>query len=82
MHIDLYAAVSSLAVRFAHFLIGEPKCVLLQRFFCPSLHVVFVYNTCYLMNQMTPKKENLKNLDLNPGQLVRLVLDWVVCCLA
>ena len=29
---------------------------------------------------MNTAKKNTRKLDLNPGQLVRLVPDWVVCC--
>ena len=34
------------------------------------------------MSQMNLTKKNLKNLDLHPGQLVRLVPDWVGCLVA
>ena len=32
------------------------------------------------MSQMNTEKKSMRKLDLNPGQLVRLVPDWVICC--
>ena len=46
-----------------------------MRYFCPFLHVVFVYNTRRLMSQMNLTKNILKDLVLNPVQLVGTVLD-------
>ena len=43
-------------------------------------HVEFFNNTLRLMSQMNPTNNNMTNLDLNPGQLVRLIPDWVGCC--
>ena len=79
---DLYAVVSSLAVSFAHFLIGSLKHILLWCLFFYFLHVVFVYDTHRLMSQTTLMKKNLTNFSLNPGQLVSSIPDWVNFCMA
>ena len=34
------------------------------------------------MSQITLKKNHMKNMDLNPGHMVRSVPDWVGCCVA
>ena len=82
MTFDFYVSVSSLAVILKQFLIGSWKRVLPWCFFCFFLYVVLFYNTCCLMSQMNPTKKNLTNLDLNPGQLVQSVPDWVGCRVA
>ena len=82
MTLDLHESASSLAVSFAHVLIGLSKRVLLRLLFCLFLHVLFVYNTRHLMSQMAVMKKNLTNLGLNPGHMVRLVPNWVDCCMA
>ena len=82
MTFDLHTAVSSLAVSFAHFLIGSWKRVLLWCLFSYFLHIVFFHNPRRLMSQMIPMKNNLINLDLNPGHLVRSVPECVGCYLA
>ena len=81
MAIDLYVAVSSLDVSFAHFLISESKRFLLQSFFSFS-HIVFIYNTFGLTSQMNLTKKNLIDSDTNTGHLIRSVPDWLVCCMA
>ena len=82
MTFDFYAAVSNSDISFAHFFIGSPKRVLLQCLLLLFFHGVFIYNTRCLMSQMEPEKKNQTNLDLNPGQLLQLVPDWVGCCVA
>ena len=75
MTFDFYADVSILSVSFSRFLIGSLKQVLLRSF----LRIFLVYNNRRLMRQINTMKKNPKNLGLNPGQLVRLVPDWVDC---
>ena len=82
MTIDLYVSVSSLAVIFAHLLIGSLKRVSLRSFFYSFSHIVCIYNNIRLMTKMNTMKKNLMNLDLNPGHLVCSVPDWVGCCVA
>ena len=82
MTFDLYVPVSRLAVRFGHFFIGSLKRILLQNSFYSFLLAVLFYNTCCLMSQINPKNKNMTNLDMNLGQLVCLVLDWVGCGVA
>ena len=82
MIFDFYAAISRLAVRFAHFLIGSSKRVYSSVSFFPFLNVVFVYNVHHLMSQMNMIKNNLTSLGLNPGQILNLVLGWVDCRVA
>ena len=82
MTFNFYANVSSLDIIFACFLI-----VSLNAFYSSVSSyyfgcVIFVYNSHRLMIQMNPMKKNLMNLDLNPGQLVRLVPDFTGCCVA
>ena len=43
-------------------------------------NVVLVYNISRLISQMDMTKKNMTNLDLNLGQLVRSVPDWVGFC--
>ena len=81
MTFDLYATGSGITVSFAHFLIGSSKRVLLQRLFLFFLHVVLFYNTGRLMSQMYLTKKTIMDLDLNLGQLVRLVPDLLGCCM-
>ena len=57
----MHAAVSILAVIFAHFLIGSQKRVLLRHNFCTVWNVILVYNTLRMMSQMTLTK-NMTNL--------------------
>ena len=73
MTFDLYADVSSLAVIFAHSLIGSLEHVLLWCLFLSFFYVVLIYNTLGLTSQINLRKKIMMNLDLNPGQLVRLV---------
>ena len=74
---DFYVAVSILYVSFAHFLIGSSTRILLWRLFYYFSRIVFVYNTCRLMSHMKLTKNNMTEFDLNLGQLVCLVPDWV-----
>ena len=75
----LYVAVSSLAVSFAHFLIGSSKCVLLLHLIFSIFAFHLYFNTRRLMNLT---KNNLKNLGPYLGQLVRLVPVLVDYCVA
>ena len=53
-----------------------------SRFFNSFLQVIFVQNTRCLVSQMNPTKKNMTNLDLNRGQLVHQVPNWVGFCMA
>ena len=82
-------------VIFVHFYFYFPVCFAIMNFpsaILIYLHVsnnepslkseisaVFVYNNRRQMTQMNLMNKNMKNLVLNPGQLVRLVLGWVDC---
>ena len=74
MNFSFYTAVSSLAVRFAHFLIGLWKRVLPRHLFL----FFFVHRICLEYSSSDESDEydgeESENLDLNPGQLVCLVL--------
>ena len=43
-------------------------------------YVLFVENNRRLTSHMILMEKNLKQLDMDPGQLVRLVTNWLGCC--
>ena len=77
MTFDIYAAVRILAVSFAHFLIGGGNAFCSSVSFYSFLYGILFYCARCLVSQMNPMRNNLTNLDLNPGQRVCLVPDLV-----
>ena len=82
MDFYLHVAISILAVSFAQFFIGSSKLVPLQSLFLYFFARRLFYINNFLIIQINPMNKNLTNLGLNPGHMVRLVPDWVDCCMA
>ena len=79
MNFYLYVAVIILDVSFVRFLWDRQNVFYSCVHFCSFLPVIFVYNICHLMSQMTLTKNNMKNLGLNSVQMVRSVPNLVDC---
>ena len=71
MTIDLYGSLSPFVFKIRALLDWVIEMRFTLEYLFPSLHVVFVYNIRRLKSQITLTKNNMIDLGLNPGQLVR-----------